>query len=232
MSTAPPLVVDATRAFLRKHAPFNVMSEAALDFAIPRLALAYFPKDTPILDPEDGPARELWIVQRGLVSGRASDASHDPVPTLGSGECFPVGALSAGTASSKRYVAVQDTFCLVMPRADFLEWRRSRPSSSAFARRRSRRRSSNRSRSARGLQPDGDPTADAGEAAGRDHPATAGDVHEATPLAQALAAMRDGNVRTIASPAPTVRPRASSPSSISSSAWLWPSARCRRPSAR
>ena len=199
MSTAPPLVVEATRAFLRKHAPFNVMSEAALDFAIPRLALAYFPKDTPILDPEDGPARELWIVQRGLVSGRASDASHDPVPTLGSGECFPVGALSAGTPSSKRYVAVQDTFCLVMPRADFLEWRRESPEFERFCtqaitetlKQSLAQVHADYSQMATQQQTLAKPLAEII----RRPPVMC---TAATPLAQALAAMRDANVRTIA----------------------------------
>ena len=51
MTDATPPLADATRAFLRRHAPFDAMAEDALDWAIPRLALVYFPKDATILTP-------------------------------------------------------------------------------------------------------------------------------------------------------------------------------------
>jgi CBS domain-containing protein len=132
MTTTPPLVLEATRAFLRRHTPFDRMSDAALEFAIPRMALAYFAKDTPILGPDAGPVTHLHVVQRGLVASHAADPSLDPDPTAGPGECFPVGALSAGGAAVKRYVAVQDTFCYLLPREDFLEWRRLSPEFERF----------------------------------------------------------------------------------------------------
>lgn len=131
--TAPPaLVVDATRTFLRLHAPFNRMADAALDFAIARLTLAYFPQDAVIVGPEAGPVTGLFIVQRGLVASRASDPSQSLAPTVGPGECFPVGALSAGGAVTRDYTAVQDTFCYTLSREDFLEWRRQSPEFELF----------------------------------------------------------------------------------------------------
>ncbi len=132
MSPTPPLVLDATRAFLRRHPPFDRMSDAALDFAIPKMSLAYFAKDSAIAGPDTGPVTHLHIVQRGLIGSRAADPSLDPDPTAGPGECFPVGALSAGGAANKRYVALQDTFCLLLPRDDFLEWRRQSPEFERF----------------------------------------------------------------------------------------------------
>jgi CBS domain-containing protein len=74
----------------------------------------------------------LHIVQRGLVASRAADPSQNHEPTLGPGECFPIGALSAGGVASKRYSAVQDTFCYLLARDDFLEWRRQSPEFELF----------------------------------------------------------------------------------------------------
>ena len=53
--TAPPaLLVEATREFLCRHAPYSQISRDALAFVISRLELAYFAKDTPILSPKWG----------------------------------------------------------------------------------------------------------------------------------------------------------------------------------
>lgn len=132
MSTTPPLVVEVTREFLRRHAPFDRMSDAALEFAIPRLALAYFPKDAVVIAPETGPVTHLHVVQRGLIASHSLDPRNDLDPTVGPGECFPVGALSAGGAATKRYIAVQDTFCYCLARDDFLELRRQSPEFERF----------------------------------------------------------------------------------------------------
>ena len=51
----------------------------------------------------------------------------EPDPTLGPGELFPVGALSAGGATTKIYHAVEDTFCYLLSRDDFLELRSLSP---------------------------------------------------------------------------------------------------------
>ncbi len=51
----------------------------------------------------------------------------DPDPTLGPGELFPVGALSAGGATTKIFHAVEDTFCYLLARDDFIELRRVSP---------------------------------------------------------------------------------------------------------
>ena len=130
--TTPALVVANVRAFLRQHTPFNAMGEDALDGAIERMSLAYFAQGGAIVDPADGPARHLFIVQRGLVTSRGVDTGTDPPPTFAPGECFPVGALSAGGDPTRRYVAAQDTFCYRMSRDDFLEWRRRSPEFERF----------------------------------------------------------------------------------------------------
>jgi CBS domain-containing protein len=127
MNSTPLQLADATRAFLRGHAPFDAISDDALDWTIPRLSLVFFPKDATILSAASGPVSHLHLVHRGRVGSRPDDPRAEPDATLGPGELFPVGALSAGGATTKIFHAVQDTFCYVLPRDDFLELRRRSP---------------------------------------------------------------------------------------------------------
>ena len=137
---APPQVVDATCEFLRRYAPFNRMREETLRSLVPKLSLAYFAKNATILCAQTGPAKELHIVQRGLVGRRPNDTQADTDRTLGPGELFPVGALSAGSTTTKIFHALQDTYCYLLSRDDFLALRQESRSSSGTARRRSPRR--------------------------------------------------------------------------------------------
>ncbi len=125
--TAAPLVVEGTREFLRRYAPFSGMDDAALNWLIARLKLAYFAKDAAILSPQSGPVRLLHIVYRGVVARRGDDPQAQAGPTLGPGEMFPLGSLSAGTASTNHYRAVQDCFCYLLGRDDWLALREQSP---------------------------------------------------------------------------------------------------------
>jgi CBS domain-containing protein len=118
---------DATTEFLRRYAPFNRMTDEALAFLVPRLELAHFPKDEKILATQSGPVAHLHIVQRGLVGSRPNNAEADPDRTLAPGELFPVGALSAGGTTTRVFYAIKDTYCHLLPRADFLELRQASP---------------------------------------------------------------------------------------------------------
>jgi CBS domain-containing protein len=126
-AAVPPLSVDATLDFLRRYAPFNRMREEALLAFVPRLKLAVFAKDATILSTQSGPIAWLHIIQRGLVGSRPNNTQADPDRTLGPGELFPVGALSAGGTTTKVFYALQDTSCYLLARADFLELRQSSP---------------------------------------------------------------------------------------------------------
>jgi CBS domain-containing protein len=127
MSTVPPPTADATRAFLCRFAPFDRMSDAVLGFMVPRLRLAHFAKDATILSVQSGPVADLYIIQRGLVGRRPDSLQADPDRTLGEGELFPVGALSAGGATTKIFHAVEETSCYMLARDDFVELRRLSP---------------------------------------------------------------------------------------------------------
>ena len=127
MTPAPAVALDAIREFLTHHAPFNRMSDAALAFLVSRLTRAQFAKDGTILATHGGAITHLHIVERGLVGSRPDTVQSAPERTLGPGEVFPVGALSAGGATTKVFTALQDTTCYLLPRDDFLALRQASP---------------------------------------------------------------------------------------------------------
>ncbi|MFO1317087.1 MAG: DUF294 nucleotidyltransferase-like domain-containing protein [Burkholderiales bacterium] len=122
-----PLPVEATCEFLRRHAPFNELGDEVLRRLAARLELAYFPRGATILSAQSGPVASLYVIQRGVVGRRPDDTQSDPDRTLGPGEMFPVGALSAGGTTTKIFHALQDTFCYLLPRDDFVALRQASP---------------------------------------------------------------------------------------------------------
>ena len=96
-------------------------------FMVPRLLHTHFAKDATIVATHTGPVTHLHIVQRGLVGSRPNNAQADPDRTLGPGELFPVGALSAGGTTTKVFSALKDTHCYLLAREDFLELRQASP---------------------------------------------------------------------------------------------------------
>ncbi len=71
-------------------------------------------------------------MQRGLVGSRPNEAQADPDRTLGPGELFPVGALSAGSSTTRVFNALHDTVCLLLARDDFLSLREQSPEFERF----------------------------------------------------------------------------------------------------
>jgi CBS domain-containing protein len=117
--STPPLVYDSVREFLRRHPPFSTMSEAAFRFLIPRLKLAYFPKDSIIVDRQAGPFPSFHIIETGTVTSQTAGLDTLPDRVLTTGECFPVGALSAGGQPTRSYRAVDDVFAYLLGIDDF-----------------------------------------------------------------------------------------------------------------
>jgi len=127
MSAPTSPSAEATFEFLRRHVPFDRMSEEAVRSIVPRLKAARYPKDATILSTHGGEVANLHVIGEGLVGSRPNDAQADPDRTLGPGELFPVGALSAGGATTRVFHALQDTLCYLLPRADFLDLRQASP---------------------------------------------------------------------------------------------------------
>jgi CBS domain-containing protein len=123
---------EATKDFLRRHAPFNRIGDQMLAYVASKLRRARFAKDARILWTSAEPVAHLHIVERGLVASRPNNTQADPDRTIGPGELFPVGALSTGSATTKVYSALQDTTCYLLARDDFLELRRRSPEFERF----------------------------------------------------------------------------------------------------
>ena len=125
MSTsATRMLLAATTEFLCRHAPFDRMEPEALSFLAERLKLAYYPKDTQIVTPEMGVVSTFYILQRGKVLARqAGDLNvvDYSTMTIGTGECFPIGSVTAQRPSTNSYIALDDVFCYELPVTDFLE---------------------------------------------------------------------------------------------------------------
>jgi len=115
---APALIVESTLRLLREHVPFSRMARKDLEFIAERVQLAYFPVGTTIVDPADGMARHLHIIQRGHVRVQNMAVAGDD-EVRGAGECFPVAALAAGSPGTRRFAATEDVFCFQLSRADF-----------------------------------------------------------------------------------------------------------------
>ena len=125
--SSPPLIVETTVRFLQAHVPFSQMARKDLEFIAERVQLAYFPVGTVIIDPADGMARFLHIIQRGHVRVRNAAATADD-EVRGVGECFPVAALSAGSVGTRSFQATEDVFCFQLAAGHFDELRlRSEP---------------------------------------------------------------------------------------------------------
>jgi CBS domain-containing protein len=127
----PPLVSEAVRDFLAKHAPYSQMREDALAFLIPRLKLAYFPKDSIIVD-RSAEFPPLHIIQSGNVASVTAGLDTMPDRVLQPGDCFPVGALSAGGQPTRSYRATGDVVAYLLQVDDFQKLRALSPEFAAY----------------------------------------------------------------------------------------------------
>ena len=129
-ATAATMLTGASSEFFRRFPPFNRMESDALGFLAERAALAFHARGSEILTPQMGQPRHFHIIQRGKVQARqlgATAVTEYASITLGPGECFPIGAISAQRPSTNAYVAVEDSFVFQLPEEDFLELMRMSP---------------------------------------------------------------------------------------------------------
>lgn len=120
MNPAIPLANSLHRATieaLRRQAPFATMADDEVLWLVQRLSVAYYAEHGVLLEPTQAAPAALFIIKQGTVSGVTADGQA--VFQLAAGEMFPLGALLAGRAAANRYVAAADTFCYLLPAADF-----------------------------------------------------------------------------------------------------------------
>ncbi|MCK9987370.1 MAG: CBS domain-containing protein [Azoarcus sp.] len=123
-AAASEMLVGASSDFLTRFSPFNRMEPEALEFLAARATLAFHARGSEILTPEMGQPTHFHIVQRGKVQARQlgpASVTDYAAMTLGPGECFPIGAISAQRPSTNAYVAVEDSFVFQLPAEDFLK---------------------------------------------------------------------------------------------------------------
>lgn len=107
--------------FLERHAPFDQMAPAHLEFMAKRLKLGFYAKGEVILKPDDGPADRFFIIKQGRVIGVVDpdNKEEEPAWELMTGECFPVGALLSRRPARAYNIADEDTFCFELDRDAF-----------------------------------------------------------------------------------------------------------------
>jgi CBS domain-containing protein len=108
--------------FLHRHAPFDRMAPAHLEFLATHLQLGFYNKDEVITEPARGAADRFYIIKQGRVRGETSDATgpaEDGAWELVAGECFPIGALLAHRPVHTVHRAAADSFCFELGREDF-----------------------------------------------------------------------------------------------------------------
>ena len=123
-ATASEMLIGASSDFLKRFSPFNGMEPEALEFLAERTVLAFHARGSEILTPDMGQPKYFHIVQRGKVQARQygpASMTDYAMMTLGPGECFPIGAISALRPSTNAYVAVEDSFVFQLPAEDFLK---------------------------------------------------------------------------------------------------------------
>ncbi|MDX5363367.1 MAG: DUF294 nucleotidyltransferase-like domain-containing protein [Pseudazoarcus pumilus] len=121
--TAPQMLASANLEFLRRYTPFDTLQPEALQFLAERVQLSHHPAGSEILTPDMGPPRHFFIIERGSVQalqhGSLVGSDYETL-TLGAGECFPIGALSAQRPTTNTYTAIEDSYLYALPAADFL----------------------------------------------------------------------------------------------------------------
>lgn len=109
---------------LQGFAPFNQMQAAHLGALIESSSLVFFAANDEILGPESGIVEYFYIIKQGFVRGeRYSEKHHRREETfsIGSGDCFPLGALIGERATRTHHIADSDVFCLKVNKKSFID---------------------------------------------------------------------------------------------------------------
>src|SRR5574343_106305 len=124
-----------TIAFLRNHAPFNKMQPDALLHFAEKAQIAFYPAGSEIIGPDSGNVRYFYLIESGKVQARQAGevtVTEYSILSLGAGEGFPIGAVTAGRPSTNVYSAVEDSFCYQLPAEDFMALMSTSPEFNLF----------------------------------------------------------------------------------------------------
>ncbi len=109
--------------FLQSIPPFQLLDSASLARLSESIALEYYPKGFPILIQGGPPSDSLQVVCTGSakVSMRSGESEEIVIDYRTEGDAIGFLSLYSGDRSRTDVTAVQDTTCLLLPRATFLE---------------------------------------------------------------------------------------------------------------
>lgn len=116
--------IQGTMHFLLRYAPFNQMELSHLAQLVEQCRLRFYAAGDPVVGPADGRVDDVYIVKQGLVLGQRPLPSGEGLETtqeIAPGECFPVAAMVSERATRSHYLAAEDTFCLQLGRAAFVQ---------------------------------------------------------------------------------------------------------------
>lgn len=110
--------------FLQQHSPFNQMSSHHLEYLALHLHQVFYAENEVIINHDDGPAANFYIIKQGrvrgeIVVGSGSHRQNDNLWELVQGECFPIGALLSRRAVSLQQRASESTICYELKRFHF-----------------------------------------------------------------------------------------------------------------
>jgi CBS domain-containing protein len=128
-------VAGNTLAFLKNHAPFNKMKADALQSFAEKAQITFYPAGSLIVGPDSGNVRYFYLIESGKVQARQAGevtVTEYSILSLGAGESFPIGAVTAGRPSTNTYTAVDDVFCYQLPAEDFMALLVSSPEFNLF----------------------------------------------------------------------------------------------------
>ncbi|SDS16026.1 CBS domain-containing protein [Halopseudomonas litoralis] len=120
--TAVKQNIHGTMTFLLGYPPFNQMESHHLAWLVEHCELRFYAQGDVIIHPAEGPVQHFHIVKQGRVRGeRLLPSQESPATTfeISVGECFPLAALIGDRPTRTDHIAGEDTFCLLLPRADF-----------------------------------------------------------------------------------------------------------------
>jgi CBS domain-containing protein len=116
-------------AFLEKLWPFAGVGRESLEKIARGAMLGFYPKDTVILQQDGKPLDHLYLIERGAVkiyrdesNGTATLADY-----RGEGSLFGITPILGGLKPSLTVQAVEDTFCFLLDKGQFLEFVRANP---------------------------------------------------------------------------------------------------------
>jgi len=116
--------VHGTITFLLAYPPFNQMETNHLAYLVEHCQLRFFAQGDSIISPHQGPVEYFHIVKQGLVRGERLLAGQEMPETtfeISVGECFPLAALIGERETRTEHLAGEDTFCLILPRTEFVK---------------------------------------------------------------------------------------------------------------